>query len=127
MADKEQIIISTSGALAKLSGGATAVTATGGVWAFLIDHQQPILIACALVGAAVTIFTAWVNTRYQRKRDARENERNERERSAETRRQLVHDKEMAIKEFQLNEMKKSAQKTRRSDDDQTTETAESNS
>ncbi len=109
MQDKEQVIIAVSGTATKVTGTATAVSGTAGFWAFLIDHQQPILILCAVIGAVVTIITSRINSNYQKKRDAREQDALEMAKEH-------HAKEMAIKDYQLQQMKQeTGQKRRQSD------------
>ncbi len=116
MQDKEQAIIAASSLSTKITGTATVATAgTAGFWDVIMHHQQPILIGCAVIGAIVTIITATINSRFQKKRDEREEEHNLREREAEERRKLAHEKEMAIKDFRLEELKKNKDNRRKDD------------
>ena len=111
MQDKEQLIIAVSGTATKVTGTATAVSSTAGFWAFLIDHQQPILILCAVIGAVVTIIMGRINSNYQKKRDTRE------QHSLDMAKE-EHAKEMAIKDYQLQKMKQeTGQKRRQTDED----------
>lgn len=98
----EQVIIAVTGTATKISGTATAASGTIGFWAFLIDHQQPILILCAIIGAVITMITAAINARFQRKRDEREHER--------------HLIEIAIDTYKLDQLKAESEKRRRKED-----------
>lgn len=99
---QEHTIIAISGAATKITGTATAATGTAGWIAFLVDHQQPILILCAITGAVITLITAAINARFQRKRDEREHER--------------HLIEIAIDEYKLEQLRSEAEHRRRKED-----------
>jgi len=86
--DTADQIIAVSASVTKTAGTITTVSSVGGFWAFLINHQQPILILCAIVGAIITIISAIVNAYAHKRRDARE--------------QLEHSKRMAVMDYQLS-------------------------
>ena len=112
----EQVIIAASSTATKGLGTVTAATGTVGVFQFLVDHQQLILMSFTAIGVFLTFLSYQLNKKYQKKRNDREEEHNQREREAEERRILAHAKEMAIKDFRLQELKESAQQKRRQED-----------
>lgn len=98
----EQAIIAASGAITKTAGTATAATGSVGFWAFMINHQQPILILCAIIGAVITIISAIINARYQKKKNERE--------------EVEHHRRIAFMDYQLAQIESEKEKKRRQDD-----------
>lgn len=97
----EQAIIAASGTITKTAGTATAATGTAGFWAFVLDHQQPIFLILAIAGFAVTMISASINARYQKKRDEREHLDFL---SREKRETIEHEKKVAVYDYQLQQM-----------------------
>jgi len=96
--DTADQIIAVSASVTKTAGTITTVSSVGGFWAFLINHQQPILILCAIVGAIITIISAIVNAYAHKRRDHRE--------------EIEHQKRIAVMDYQIEQL---SQK-RRADD-----------
>lgn len=101
----EHAIIAASGTATKVFGTATTASGTVGWIAFLLDHQQIFLLFFAFAGLIITIITAAINIRYQK----RKNDREER----------AHDVNMAVKNFELEQMKAESEKRRRAEDKKT--------
>ncbi|MCP3681830.1 MAG: hypothetical protein GY861_03995 [bacterium] len=98
----EQTIITVTGTATKVAGTATAASGTVGWLAFMLDHQQIFLLFFAFIGVVITMFTAAINARYQRKKDEREIKE--------------HERNLAVMDYQLEQMEAEKERKRRQED-----------
>jgi len=96
--DTAEQVIAISASVTKTAGTITTVSGVGGFWAFFVNHHQPILLLCAIIGAIITIISFIVNSYAIKRRDARE--------------ELEHQKRIAVMDYQLSQLTQN----RRADD-----------
>lgn len=90
MKDTADQIIAISSSVTKTAGTITTVSSVGGFWAFLVNHHQPILLLCAIIGAIITIISFIINSYSIKRRDHRED--------------IEHQKRMAVLDYQLDQL-----------------------